>query len=606
MISEIATGDAGQAEGYPDIIGNKVVMALVKEIYSSVIFGKDKLKAVMNLPPVSQVDNETLSLALQCILENYFHLSFPSEKLNHIRAGRSVKFLEEQPAENLPPRRVSILLSPEHRSFEVLGVMEENGKDGYSELLFSWETQPGQVDTLGNIDLKRLNTYPNVFAEQPLATVYLRTEGKPGVNSLGKKIKQCMGQPLKVRYNEATIYQKEDAKDKSKYQLVTRKGGIVDYILSRKNDPRSLAKVDILDTITINGDVNYAIGDQGSLTNKHLECTSNIDVKGSVLGVFSLQSTGYIRISGAFEGKKAVAEEIIVDIVTSGSKVTARRDVVASNVIHGVVEGNTIILRKNANEARLVARELIRLEQNASCLGSTMSTRKLESAKNRFAGKTTVYLGEDLFSLEKELLTSLQTGDEEMAKGLPGLKEAAAGIVNSLASIESHIKLAGALQHQEVKKLLVAIKQMLVTAIQSMSTPLSEKMIPCCYRLQSLLGEKKVHESVLRKIESFIHSLKSFNQVLEIQQNKAKDLQKIRTELAALQADVQQLVVDLQHPTFLGHNAELRIVCGDSEIRFNEDTAPARHFSVTYHLEEDAVGLRKGTLKVSSEGGESF
>ncbi len=604
--SDVSAGIGGQTGYGSNVFGNKVIMTVVKEIYSSVTFGNEKLRAVMNLPPVTQVDNEALSLALQYILENYFHLGFPTHKMMHIRAGRSVKFMEEQPAENLPPRMVSILLSPEHRSVEVNGVEGEDGKDGYSELLFNWQIQAGQVDPLGNIDLKRLNTYPNIAAERPLATIYLRTEGNPGVNSLGKRIKQRLGQSLKVRFNDITIYQKEDPEDPTKYQLVARKGGIVDYILSRKKDPRSLAKIDVLDTITINGDVDYAVGDQGSLTDKNLECTSNIVVKGNVLGVFSLQSTGFIHISGAFEGEKAVGEEIVVDVVTSGSKVVAKRDVVASNIIHAVAEGNTITLKKNANEAKLSARELIRLEQNASCLALTMHTRRLESVKNRFAGRTTIYLGEDLFGREKELLSCLRVGEEEMAKKLPELKKAASEIVNGLASIESHIRMAGALQNQEVKKCLISIKQMLVTAIQSMSGPTSEKLIPVCYTLQSLLGEKKVHESVLRKIEFFIHSLKKFNGVMEKQGNKLKSLQKDRAELAELQEETRKLQADFQRPSFIGNNVEIRVVCGDSELLFTPDKLPSQNFSVSYHLEEDAVGIRKGVLKVGAENIEKF
>lgn len=599
--SEAAAGVEGPTGVGADVLGNKVIMTVVKEIYSTVIFGAEKLSAVMNLPPVSQVDNETLSLALQFILQNYFHLSFPAQRMMQVKAGRSVKFVEENPAEDLPPRRVSILLSPEHRSVEVNGVPPENGRDGYSELLFNWQAQAGQVDSQGNIDLKRLNTYPNVLAERSLATIYLQTEGVPGVDTLGKKIKQRPGQPLKVRYNDITVYQRQDPKDQGKYHLVSRKGGIVEYIISRKKDPGSLAKIDILDTITINGDVNYAIGDQGSLIDKNLECTSNIVVKGSVLGVFSLQSTGFINISGAFEGKKAVAEEIVVDIITSGSKVTAKRDVIASNVIHAVVEGEVITVKKNANEAKLVATDLIRLEDSAGCLALSLHSRRLESIKNRFAGRTILYLGGDLFIREKELLSSLQMDEEEVAKKLPEIKQTASDIVNSLTSIESHLKLAGALQHPEVKSLLTAIKQMLVAAIKSMSMPLNEKLIPACYTLQSLLGEKKVHESVLRKIESFVQGLKKFNELLEIQWSKVKAQQDRKDELAALQEEVQQLCADFESPSFVGNNAEVWVICGDSERRFNASTAPGRNFSVTYKHEEGAVGIRKGSLLVGTE-----
>ena len=596
----------GQGGGENDIAGNKVIMAVVKEIYSSITFGSERLKAVMNLPPVSQVDNETLSLALQFILEKYFRLSFPAQEIVHVRAGRSVKFTEEEPADNLPPRRISILLSPEHRSFEVSGAAAENGRDGYSELLFSWKSQAGQVDKLGNIDLKKLNTYPNAFTDQPLATIYLRTEGKAGVNCLGKKIKQRPGQPLKVKYNEITIYQKEDPKDRDKYSLIARKGGMVEYILGRKEDPRSLMKLDILDTITINGDVDYAIGDQGSLTQKGLECTSNIIVKGNVLGVFTLQTSGYIHISGAFEGKKAVAEEIVVDTITSDSNVVARRNVVASNIIRAMVESKTIILRNNANEAKLFADDLIRLEQNASCLALTMYARKLESISNRFSGRTKLCLGDDLFSREKGLLTSLKLSDEEIVRTLPEVKEAASVVITDLADIESRINSAGALQHQDVRTCLAEIKRMLVGAIQSMAEPLNEQLIPNCHKLQGLLGDRKVHESVIRKIENFLSPLKKFGELLEGRSKQVNFHRKTKEELASLRGEARQLAADFQAPSFIGSNAEIEVVCGESEILLNAATVPSQNFSVSFHPEKDAVGIGKGTLKLDVENQGNF
>ena len=115
-----------------------------------------------------------------------------------------------------------------------------------------------------------------------------------------------------------------------------------------------------------------------------------------------------------------------------------------------------------------------------------------------------------------------------------------------------------------------------------------------------------MHESVLRKIESFVSILKKFNEILGLQAEKVKSLQKSKSDLAALQEEAQQLWADFQWPTFVGNNAEIRVFCGEAELHITPDAIPAKHFAVTYQLEEGAVGLRNGTLMVVSENLENF
>ena len=585
---------------------SKVIFAIAKKIYASVSFGRNKLKAVMNLPPISQVDNETLASALQFIMEKYFRLSFPDQEMMNVRAGRSVKFTEDSPLTNLPPRHVSILLSPEHRIFEIAGVDPEDGKDGYSELLFRWQKQSGLIDSLGNIDLKKLNTYPHVLADQPLANIFLRSEGTPGVNSLGKKIKQRPGQPLKIKFDEITVYQIRDPKKPDMYQLLARKGGIVDFLLTFKENPRSLAKIEILDTITINGDVDYRVGDQGSFLNKSLQCSSNIVVKGSVFGVFSLQSTGFVHIAGAFEGKKVAAEEVVAEVVTSGSSIYAKRDVVVANVIHARVEGNTVTLKKNANESELIGHDRVRLLQKANCLGLTITTPRLESSKNRFSGRNLIHLGIDLFGRQKEILANRKLAEEELASERPELKDTAAKIVNALTSLESHLRGAGFLQKGDVKNMMAVIKKLLVAAIQNMSEQLDENLLPVCNKLQSLLAAKKVHESVLRKLEGFVATLKQFNGQLIVQQKKKYTYQNTAAEFDKLKEEVRNIGISFEKPTFHGNNAEIRVICHDQELLIDNKSMPADTFTVRYALADSATDITGGKLVIRAENPASF
>jgi len=131
-----------------DQYGDKLVYAVVRDIYMSASFGEGKVKVVMQLPLQSQADSETLTLAVQLILEKYFKLLFSPSEMMHLRAGRSVKFIEEGMLE-LPPRRVSILLAAEQRILEVEGKPPEDGRNAYTDLVFAWQKQSGALDERG-------------------------------------------------------------------------------------------------------------------------------------------------------------------------------------------------------------------------------------------------------------------------------------------------------------------------------------------------------------------------------------------------------------------------------------------------------------------------
>ncbi|MEJ2691342.1 MAG: FapA family protein, partial [Deltaproteobacteria bacterium] len=317
-----ATPSATNLEGTIDA----TTQAVVTDTLSSLHFDKEKMRAVMNLPPTNQADNERLALAIRFILRKHFSMDFPATEMERVRQSDNavIKFQEESRDRGLPARSVAIMLAPGQSHFEIKGVPPQDGHDAFSELFFSWKKQAGAIDQQGNIDLKRLNAFPTIQKDKPLASIYLQTQGTPGVDALGKSIKPHPGRPMKVNFNDEIITRRDDPEDPFCFQLVAARSGIIDFSLAKEDEPASLQHLDIVDTITINGDVNYKVGDLASLTDKDLAGTVNIVVKGNVLGILTLQSEGFVHVQGSIEGKKVIAKEVKAEAIGSNTSVLAR------------------------------------------------------------------------------------------------------------------------------------------------------------------------------------------------------------------------------------------------------------------------------------------
>ncbi len=125
--------------------------------------------------------------------------------------------------DDLPARTVSVLLDSEYRSITVTGVFPERGKDGSSELHFKWKRQAGSIDDIGNINFNNLNKFPTVQQGEILATIRVRTSGKPGSDVLGKKLKPRPGISLRVQFDKNTIEKCDDEKEVGTFCLYAKK-----------------------------------------------------------------------------------------------------------------------------------------------------------------------------------------------------------------------------------------------------------------------------------------------------------------------------------------------------------------------------------------------
>ncbi|MEW6428797.1 MAG: flagellar assembly protein A [Thermodesulfobacteriota bacterium] len=576
------------------------IQAAAKPIAASVRFGEGRIRAVMNLPPPSQVDNETLALALQHILQKYFSLAFPAKEMMRVRLGEeAVSFSEEEQDPESAPRTVAIHLASTHRYIEVRGADPEDGRDACSELSFKWEKQAGVLDEHGNIDLKKLNAFPSAGRDQLLATIRFNTQGKPGIDALGKKIKPRPGRPMKLRFNEANIRRVDDPADPGGFTLRAARAGIIDFRLAQKGNPATLLALDVVDTITINGDVNYKIGDLGSLTNKDLTGAANIVVKGNVLGVFTLQSEGFIHVKGSIEGKKVMASEVVAEIIGNGTAVYGEEAVVAGTVIKASVTGRNITLRRASNESSFTARDSILLEKNCSCLALRIETHRLQAEQARFSGQNVVTLGSDLFSEEKELQARAEAIARESEVETPETRECAKNTVQHLLSLETHLGKA-AVEVSSLLQMLAVIKKHIIAALQQMDKPLDANLIQACYRLQAAMGERNVHESVLRKVETLVTALRKLDERLVEQHKRAGRMAAIRDRMRELLEEAGRLSASFARPQFTGGNSEIHLLCGEEKLVLHQGNLPAGDFVVRYVIAPEGESLAAGRLVTES------
>lgn len=362
--------------------------------------------------------------------------------------------------------------------------------------------------------------------------------------------------------------------------------------------PTTGQHLDIVDTITVNGDVNYKEGDLGALTDKELTGTENIVVKGNVLGFLTLQSAGFIHVSGALEGQKVVANEVKAELIGSNTSVLAKENLVASTITQAQVSSRVVVLKRGSKESVFQVADLMRLEKNCSCLALKIETRKLEADQPHFSGHSVINLGRSLFEEEKEIQNATQTIDRIMEAELPELRELAKNAVDHLINLEFHTNKAANVIPPSIPQVVGLLKAHLTATIQQMNRSLNPNLIPACYRLQAMMGEKRFHESILREVETLVAALGKLDEKLQNRERHWHRLTSLRKRQKELREKATELYAEFLQPQ-LASNSEIDIVCGAQKLLISPGQPPKESFRVRYELAEDAENLTDGTLIVS-------
>lgn len=234
------------------------------------------------------------------ILDDFATLKISKDNLVVFVEGAVEEFFDEI-VEKLPPVldelgvTYGIKKVPELRDDILVvaeGIPPKKGEDGKIELLFC-KNQDRQEDC-NCIDLKNLNTIPNVTKGEVIAKRIPPTKGKPGVDIFGKEVPAQPGEWKSFKLGDFVEIVNGDT------LVATADGAIYtdeDGTISVKKE------------WTINGDVDFSTG--------HVEFYGDkLFIKGSVLGGFTVECTGDVII------EKNIEDEAIVltggDLIVKG------------------------------------------------------------------------------------------------------------------------------------------------------------------------------------------------------------------------------------------------------------------------------------------------
>jgi hypothetical protein len=537
----------------------------VKHITSALKIDRDRIKATFSFLPPPETDNEILSLAIEKILAKYFKITIGSEQLTTVKSGRPATF-EDQSVEGLPARTVNIVLATDHCFLGVKGVQPVNGSDGRSEMFYAWQKEAGVVDEIGNIDLKRTNALTGVKQGDHLAAIYIATQGEPGISVEGKRIKQYVGKALKVKWDDKTIIRTNLPDDESVFHLHSDCSGIAKAVFATRNNPKTLQQLSIESTVTVPGDVNYGIGDQGSVDGEGEKCPFSLEIKGNVKGAFSLQSDGFIHVKGTIEGKTVIAEEITAQLITGRCIATAKETIEADSIVNATAIAKQITVKKNASGSTLRTREKTVLTKKANCVGMTIETKRFESNQNNFTGKTHIYFIQDLFTELKSIKQKIkQTTREANQLGAPN-KDVATAMLTDIARHDSVVNKTKSAANKKIVAAINEIKIAIVTTIQSVGQQMNEELVPRCQQLQIMLGEAKYHESLIMKLDTLAARVKKYNVTAGQLGNVLSGDKERKDRALSLEREIkEELIISLSLPQMIGHNAELHVHCGEIE-----------------------------------------
>ncbi|MBU0675298.1 MAG: FapA family protein [Proteobacteria bacterium] len=583
-----AQKDALEPEAIDDLGTRQKIEMLATEIFSSRKVSSDGLVCQMLIPPGETADLKIVVKAIDQALQLNFDIPMPRAIKGSIKAGAPVIFSTPSP-EELPERTVKIKLTPPEPFVEITGAEPHNGQDGYSELSFDWQRRAGAVSENGTIDWKDINSIPSVAKDALLATIYDRTPGSPGVDCFGKPLKQQPGKRQQIRWNKKSIYRTDDPANENIFRLYTTSGGAVEFHLNQPDDPRTLEKIDITSTFTIKGDITYDYGD--------LKSSASLEIKGSLKGNFSLQSDGFIHVGGSIEGQEVDAHDIQTALITNGCRVTAENSITATNINNGIATAHTVTVVKNVSNAILTGHEKIIFLPGTTLMGVKCLAPKVEIHQIRIAGCNEIILGEKFFGEHNTCLTATSELQERIQHTIAGIKKTAMTILTIISQLTDLTSRED--PSSEVKSTLLKIKNALAENIKS-TRPIPAELIELCYQLERILDQAGYNESIIRRVDAMIHHLEEYNTVqgiYSVQSEERRDLRQTLVEVAEkLQTTVSVSVIT--GCKMMGHNAELRISCGNATLNFDPETMPAGPFTVEYELSEPGEDIRSGNLNL--------
>lgn len=561
------------------------VSAIAHSIYATHKISLDGVKAVFRLPAKDKVSPQELAAAVAWILKQYFDLTLNPDQVMAIEHSAKID-LTFPSAKGPFCRHVHVDFEKEPPTLFIHGLAPEDDVDGYSKVAFDWRKRSGTINADGTIDWKRINSLPCVDKNAHIATIFPRTEGTAGLDCYGKVIKQKPGRRRLVRWDKKSVAQDIDDENAPFYNLIAKNSGVVVYQFELPNDPKTLSSVSVTEKLTITGDIDYSLGD--------LESSASLEIVGSVRGNFSLVSDGYVHVSDSIEGKTVQAQKVMADLITNRCIVSAKEEVETGSITNAEANGFDVLIRKNASQAVLRAKEKISFARDAVVLGIALEAKAVHFDHCTFSGHSTVTLGGSLFAELTTLLPRMSILESQVTDLTREAKEAATAILNLLTQIEQFpVSRSSTL----IRNLCLSLQQDFVRSFQAREE-IGERAMDQCADLQEKIEEKTFDYSISKKLANLRKELPIYNAAYEDLSLIGKDFTGVRDRLQDLQTQIlNDLSVTIKGGQAGGKNAKLKIICGEAELELSEGDLTGPGMEIRYHAPQDLLRLHTGKLQ---------
>lgn len=234
------------------------------------------------------------------------------------------------------------------------------GRDGKIVWLVRRFRQGAAVDATRELsDFYNLGLFENIEAGRDVARVYRPTDGKEGIDVLGKPIASKAGKAVNARFDKTLEFKPNEGRDDYQTLIATVSG------YAHEEDD----KVSIRDTLIISGNLDYEMG--------HIDFIGSVRVGGDVQKGFHIKARGDIEILGSVLGENQLTSEASITIRGfhqggDGSLIRARNNY-AVGIAQAVMAevGGTITVHKEARDCSFRASVAVVASQ-ATVVGGTI------------------------------------------------------------------------------------------------------------------------------------------------------------------------------------------------------------------------------------------
>jgi|GEM_PF-2745427 len=544
----------------------------------------DGLKTVIRLP--EGIDFPALARIIDHCLASGFNVKLTPIVRGQLKLGVAVELTDHTVAD-LPPRKIRLTPGGDPGLCEIAGVAPKNGRDNYAKIAFDWRKRSGTVKKNGTIDWKEINSVPNINQGDLMAEIHDRTSGVAGINVYGKKIPPTPGRRHPVRWVKQKISAR-DIDDGATYKLFANCSGVIEFRFRVPGDPSTLESLDITDTLSINGDIDYDYGD--------LKSSASLEIRGNLKGSFSLKSEGYVHVKGAIEGRAIEAKNIRAELITNGCKVHAREDVEAESLANCIVNAARVTVSRNGSSSEIGADEAIIFKRDAAIMALKCRAKSVELHQTRFSGRIDICLGDAVMDRAAEAKKRIETSQAVFEEKTTEIREAAKEILVRVIGLEKAISMAR--PGTVAGKLMLKVKEILAESFRRM-TAIDDLATSMAYELQETLGDHGLPDGTLKKVDQIIARIRNYNNLFAAFNEGRKIVEreeKMFEELKEVAANELKVIVDQAIP--MNRSSEIRIRCGESVKIIEGESFPSENFQVVYNLPADAEDLRHGQLTI--------